>query len=226
MAINEQRKINVFIVDDHPIFREGLVQYINREKDMIVCGEASDTPGAISALNQLQPDIAVVDLTLQGISGLQLVKVIAKHKKIDVLVLSMHDEKLYAERALRAGAKGYIMKQEAPRDVVAAIRHVLSGKVYLSDALSKHMITRMVTNEPLEGAAPVDVLSNRELEVFDYIGQGFQTREISEKLNLSVKTIESHREHIKNKLNLANSTEVVRCAIQWVHSEKDEQDIE
>lgn len=224
--MNEQRKTKVFIVDDHPIFREGLVQYINREKDMIVCGEASDTPGAISALNQLEPDIAVVDLTLQGISGLQLVKVIAKHKKINVLVLSMHDEKLYAERALRAGAKGYIMKQEAPRDVVAAIRHVLSGKIYLSDALSKHMITRIVTHEPLEGAPPVDVLSNRELEVFDYIGQGFQTREISEKLSLSVKTIESHREHIKNKLNLANSTEVVRYAIQWVHSEKNEQDIE
>ena len=118
------------------------------------------------------------------------------------------------------------MKQEAPRDVVAAIRHVLSGKIYLSDALSKHMITRIVTHEPLEGAPPVDVLSNRELEVFDYIGQGFQTREISEKLSLSVKTIESHREHIKNKLNLANSTEVVRYAIQWVHSEKNEQDIE
>lgn len=221
--MNPSSPVKVFVVDDHPLFREGLVQYINRESDMEVCGEAGDTPSALSALNQLKADIAVVDLTLQGISGLQLVKVIAtQHKKTHVLVLSMHDERLYAERALRAGAKGYIMKQEAPREVVMAIRQVLAGKIYLSEALSKHMITRMVANQPLEGAAPVDVLSNRELEVFDYIGQGFQTREISEKLHLSVKTVESHREHIKNKLNLANSTEVIRRAIQWVHSEKGE----
>jgi len=211
--------IRVFIVDDHPIVREGLAQLINQEEDLTVCGDAGDAATAISALGACAPDIAIVDISLGDVSGLQLVKdITSKYKKMAVLVLSMHDDRVYAERALRAGAKGYIMKQEATQKVVSAIRKIVSGGVYLSDESAARMMHSFVGGEEAGGALPEDVLSDRELEVFQLIGQGFKSREISSKLNLSVKTIETYREHIKDKLSLEDATELVRYAIQWVHA--------
>jgi len=218
--MTESKTIRVFIVDDHPIVREGLIQLVEREKDLTVCGEAADAPSALEALARLKPDVAVVDISLQGMSGLQLVKQIAaEHKKIAPLVLSMHDERVYAERALRAGAKGYIMKQQATRNVVSAIRQVAQGQVYLSEDLAARMMHSFVGRGAMPGTSPVETLTDRELEVFRLIGQGFKTHQISEKLFLSVKTVETYRENIKSKLNLANATELRQHAIEWVHGE-------
>jgi DNA-binding NarL/FixJ family response regulator len=210
----------VFIVDDHPIVREGLAQLINRESDLYVCGEAEDVMTALSLIDSLKPDIAVIDISLGGVSGLQLVKdLAARQKHVLSLVLSMCDERLYAERALRAGAKGYVMKQEATKSVVTAIRRVLDGKVYLSDEIASQLMHLFVGKGADAAESPLSTLTDRELEVFELIGQGFKTREIGDKLHLSTKTIETYREHLKNKLNLSNATELVRLAIESVHGE-------
>jgi len=210
-------KARVLIVDDHPIVRQGLVQLLNCEPDFMVCGEAADARKALSAIVETKPDVGIVDITLHGTNGIELIKnIVAQWPNFPVLVLSMHDESLYAERALRAGAKGYVMKQEAPEKLTEALRRILNGQIYVSEKLSNKMMHRAIDGKNLENTSPVANLSDRELEVLQLIGQGHGTRQIAEDLSLSVKTIESHRAHIKEKLNLKTAPEMVRFAVQWV----------
>jgi DNA-binding NarL/FixJ family response regulator len=211
----------VLIVDDHPLLRKGVGQLIDQERDLQVVGEAEDAHQAITAVENTKPDVALIDITLNGTSGIELLKNIkARFPKLKMLVLSMHDESVYAHRALRAGASGYIMKQEGPEKVLIALRKVLKGEVYLSEHLGNRMLHTLVNGHAPLPSSPVEELSDRELEVFSLIGQGHGTRPIAEKLHLSIKTIESHRAHIKEKLNLQNATELVHHAIQWVQSER------
>jgi DNA-binding NarL/FixJ family response regulator len=211
----------VLIVDDHPLLRKGVSQLIDQEKDLMVVGEAEDAHQAITAIENTKPDVALIDISLNGASGIELLKNIkVRFPKLKMLVLSMHDESVYAHRALRAGASGYIMKQEGTEKVLTALRKVLHDEVYLSDRLGNRMLHTLVNGRAPLASSPVEVLSDRELEVFNLIGQGHGTRPIAEKLHLSVKTIESHRAHIKEKLNLQNATELVHHAIQWVQSER------
>jgi DNA-binding NarL/FixJ family response regulator len=206
--------VRVLIVDDHPIVRRGLAQLIEQESDLEVCGEASDADSAVSAMDELDPDVALVDLMLKGASGTDLIKTLkARHTSVPILVISMHDEAVYAERALRAGAHGYIMKEEATGQVLSALRKVLGGDVYVSDRMVARILRRMVGGGG--HGAGVDALSDRELEVFQWIGRGLSVPEIAERLSVSPKTVETYRAHIKEKLDLANSTEVMRFAVQW-----------
>lgn len=205
----------ILIVDDHPILRKGLAQLIEQQNDLSICGQFEEADAAFAALGQLKPDLALVDLSLKDSSGVELLKNIrASYPKLLVLVLSMHDESLYAERVLRAGASGYIMKQEASEKVLQAIRKVLAGEIFLSEKMSAKFMHQLVGGRSAAGRSFMDRLSDRELEVFGLIGEGRGTREIAEQLHLSVKTIESHRAHIKEKLNLKNATELVHRAIQ------------
>jgi len=213
--------VRVLIVDDHPLLRKGVGQLIDQEKDLQVVGEAEDAHKAITAIENTNPDIALIDITLSGTSGIELLKnVKVRFPKLKMMVLSMHDESVYAHRALRAGASGYIMKQEGPEKVLTALRKVLRGEVYLSEHLGNRLLHTLVNGHAPLPSSPVEELSDRELEVFSLIGQGHGTRPIAEKLHLSIKTIESHRAHIKEKLNLQNATELVHHAIQWVQSER------
>ena len=212
-------KIRILIVDDHPIVRQGLAELVNHEDDFAVCGQAEDYHEALRAIGELNPNMAVVDISLKETSGLELIKDIhSQHPDLPVLALSMHDETLYAERALRAGAMGYIMKQEATENVIAAIRKILGGEIYVSDRMASRMVRKLVAGQTVTNASSVDCLSDRELEVFRLIGKGHGTRQISERLYLSVKTIETYRAHIKDKLNLADAAELLQYAIQWVSS--------
>jgi DNA-binding NarL/FixJ family response regulator len=211
----------VLIVDDHPLLRKGVSQLIDQEKDLVVVAEAEDAHKALAAIEQSKPEVALIDITLHGASGIELLKDIkARFPKLKMLVLSMHDESVYAHRALRAGASGYIMKQEGTEKVLVALRKVLKGEVYLSDRLGSRLLHTLVSGRPTLTTSPVEKLSDRELEVFSLIGQGHGTRPIAEKLHLSVKTIESHRAHIKEKLHLQSAAELVHHAIQWVQSER------
>ncbi len=206
---------NIVIVDDHPILREGLAQLIDQQKDLGICGQFEDASKAFDAIPTIKPDLALVDISLKGSSGIELLKNIkSNYPKLLVLVLSMHDESLYAERVLRAGAAGYIMKQEAAEKVLEAIRKVLKGEIYLSDKMSAKLMHQLVGGRATATGSVMERLSDRELEVFGLIGEGRGTRQIAEQLHLSVKTIESHRAHIKEKLNLKNATELVHRAIQ------------
>jgi DNA-binding NarL/FixJ family response regulator len=208
-------KRRVMLVDDHPVVREGLSQLIDHEADLAVCGQFEDAARAFDAIPRLLPDLTIVDLSLKGGSGLELVKnARSNYPKLLILVLSMHDESLYAERALRAGAAGYIMKQEAVGRVLGAIRHVLNGGVYLSEKMNSKLMHQLARGKSIGDGSLTERLSDRELEVFGLIGQGRGTRQIAEQLHLSVKTIESHRAHIKEKLDLKSSTELVHCAIE------------
>jgi len=219
-AKNDNTKAKVLIVDDHPIVRQGLAELINAEKDLTVCALAEDAAQAMAAIKSAKPDIAVVDISLKEKSGIELIKDIkAQYASLPILVLSMHDESLYAERALRAGALGYIMKHEATDKVIVGIRSILSGQVFVSDKMAAKMVHKMVGGSASEGASPIETLSDRELEVFTLIGRGHGTRDIAEKLFLSVKTIETYRAHIKEKLNLASAGELLQFAIQWVNSQ-------
>ena len=205
----------IMLVDDHPVMREGLAQLINHEPDLSVCGQYEDAAQAFEAISSLSPDLAIVDLSLKGSSGLELIKNIrASHPKIRILVLSMHDESLYAERVLRAGAGGYIMKQEASEKVLDAVRQVLRGTVYVSEKMGAKLMHQLVGGKPSQATSALERLSDRELEVFGLIGQGKGTRQIAQHLHLSVKTIESHRAHIKEKLNLKDANELVHTAIR------------
>jgi DNA-binding NarL/FixJ family response regulator len=211
-----ENKTKILIVDDHPIVRQGLTELINHEQDLEVCGQAENAHQAIQVLKELKPDMAIVDISLKETSGLELIKDIkAQYPNLLVLALSMHDESLYAERALRAGAKGYIMKAEATEKVATAIRKVMSGEIYVSDRMSAKIVRKLVGGGPDVGASAIERLSDRELEVFHLIGQGFGTRQVAERLHLSIKTIETYREHIKLKLNLADASELLQYAIQW-----------
>lgn len=216
MAASKTAKYRILIVDDHPIVRQGLTEMINHQRDLAVCGAAEDAHRGLDLLQTTRPDLVIVDISLKGSNGLELLKNIrVRYPKTRVLVLSMHDEALYAVRALRAGAAGYIMKQEATHQVLAAIQRVLLGEIYLSERMEKRMMHQLVGGRSARTGSPIEDLSDRELEVFGLIGQGHGTRQIAEELHLSVKTIESHRAHIKEKLNLKNATELVQHAIQW-----------
>lgn len=216
-----EQKRQIVIVDDHPVVRQGLSQLINQEADLFVCGTAEDIPGALKLIAASRPEVVIVDLSLKDASGLELIKDIkTRHPKTLILVLSMLDESFYAERVLRAGAQGYIMKEAAAEKVIVALRRILGGQVYLSDAMSSRILMGFVGGKPADDGLPVKQLSDRELEVFEMIGQGIGTRQIAEKLHLSVKTIESHRANIKTKLKLNNAAELLQQAIMWVQSGK------
>ena len=218
--MNGSGKMRVFVVDDHPIVRQGLSQLINREPDLWVCGEAEDARTALDALGPAKADIVIVDVSLDGPDGIELLKTIrSRDSKLPVLMLSMHDESLYAERALRAGANGYIMKQEATERVLIAIRQILSGEVYVSDRMSQKMMQQFIHRSGAARSSPMAELTDRELEVFRLIGHGHGTRQIAEELHLSVKTVESYYAHIKEKLTLKNARELVQHAVQWVASQ-------
>jgi DNA-binding NarL/FixJ family response regulator len=215
------RKIKVFVVDDHPIVRQGLALLINREQDLVVCGEAEDAQSAMLSVNTVQPDIMVVDISLNGPDGLDLLKdVRMRHPDLPVLILSMHDESIYAERALRAGAQGYIMKQEATEKVLVALRRILSHEIYVSERIANRMLQRYIGSPSSERPSSVADLTDRELEVFRLIGEGHSTRQIAEELHISVKTVESYQAHIKEKLSLRSARELVQHAIQWSIGEK------
>ena len=210
------KKYRVLLVDDHPIVRQGLALLIDRENDLCVCGEAEGAHSAFHAIATLRPDMVVLDISLNGPDGLDVLKEIrTSTTHLPVLILSMHDETIYAERAMRAGANGYIMKQEATERVLVAIRRILQGDVYLSDRLTNTMLQQYVRGASPAKGSPLLNLTDRELEVFRLIGEGHGTRQIAEELHLSVKTIESYQAHIKEKLALRNARELVQHAIEW-----------
>lgn len=212
----QAKKYRVLLVDDHPIVRQGLGLLIDREADLSVCGEADGAHSAFHAIETLRPDIVLLDISLNGPDGLEVLKEIRmKSGSLPLLILSMHDESIYAERAMRAGANGYIMKQEATEKVLIAIRRILQGDVYLSDRLTTTMLQQYVRGGAHTKSSPLLNLTDRELEVFRLIGEGHGTRQIADELHLSVKTIESYQAHIKEKLALRNARELVQHAIEW-----------
>ena len=207
----------VVIVDDHPLVRTGFVQLISDEPDLEVCGEAADENQALELVARETPDLVIIDLSLAGGSGINLIERIkAHHGDVAMLVASMHDESLFAERVLSAGALGYINKQEAPTNIIRAIHRVLDGKVYLSDKLTERLLGGLSGGLAAPGQTPMQRLSNRELEVFELIGRGMTTGKIADHLKLSTKTIETHRENIKKKLGLASGQELTRRAMHWL----------
>jgi DNA-binding NarL/FixJ family response regulator len=208
-------KRKIFLVDDHPIVRQGLAQLINSENDLAVVGQGEDAYQSIRAIRESQPHLVLVDVSLKDSDGIELLKELkAQSPDLPVLVVSMHDETLYAERALRAGAGGYVMKQESPETLLAAIRTVLAGEVYVSSKMSATLLQHMVRGRNRGGGLPMDRLTDRELEIFRMIGAGRSVKEIADKLFLSIKTVEAHREHIKEKLNIKSSAELLRFAIR------------
>jgi DNA-binding NarL/FixJ family response regulator len=205
----------VLIVDDHPIVRHGLGELIARQPDLELCGDAADVTEALRQVEATQPDVAIIDISLDGGNGIDLIEQIRTlNPEVKMLVSSMHDEKHFAGRALRAGALGYINKRESIRKVIDAVRQVLRGEIYLSPQMTKRLLHRAAVGEPLDHD-PTEALSNRELEVFGMIGQGMTTQQIANKLDLSPRTVETHRKKIKTKLNLANGAQLTRAAFQW-----------
>jgi DNA-binding NarL/FixJ family response regulator len=215
------KKSRVFVVDDHPIVRQGLALMINRESDVMVCGEAETAQAAVQAIPTIKPDILIVDISLNGPDGLDLLKdVRTRYPELPVLILSMHDESIYAERALRAGAQGYIMKQEATEKVLVALRRILNHEIYVSERIANRMLQRYIGSRDPSRPPSISDLTDRELEVFRLIGEGHSTRRIAEELHISVKTVESYQAHIKEKLSLRSARELVQHAIQWSVGEK------
>jgi DNA-binding NarL/FixJ family response regulator len=213
-------KSRVFIVDDHTMFREGLRQLIERESGLTVCGDAPDAAAALQGIRRSKPDVVIVDISLSGTSGIDLIKDIkVEHEDLPVLVVSMHDESLYAERALRAGAMGYVMKHEPAKTVKAAIRKVLGGDLYLSEKMANGVINRFMRGQSEQPKSLIEMLSDRELEVFRMLGQGKGVRQIAEDLSVTIATVNSFRNRIKEKLGLKTSTEVMLHAIQWFREE-------
>ena len=207
----------VLIVDDHPIVREGLRRLIDQERDLAVCGEAESPLEAIAAIRELKPDVVIVDISLKQGDGIELLKDARVHNPtLPILVLSMHDEAIYAERMLAAGANGYIMKQAASDQFLLALRHVLGGGIYVSESVGNRMIRRLASGGAYGSANPIDRLSNRELQILQMIGRGLSTREAAETLSLSVKTVEAHRQHIKRKLNLTTGSQLIQYAVSWI----------
>lgn len=212
-------KKKIMIVDDHPILRKGLSMLINQEPDLVVDGEAEDAQKAMELIETNAPDMVIVDISLPGIDGVELLKMIKlRHPDLPTLVVSMHDEGIFAERVLRAGARGYIMKQEAVDKVLVGIRRVLAGEIFVSSRVTTRIVERLYDGGPGRPSSPLDFLSDREFTVFQLIGQGFGTRQIADKLHLSIKTVESYRSHIKEKLKLESGTDLLKYAIQWVQN--------
>ena len=210
----------ILLVDDHPLLRQGIAQILDAEPDLEVTGQASDAEEALSIFDSLSPDLVVTDISLPGMNGLELLKnLLTLHPELPVLVVSRHDEELYAERAVRAGARGYVSKLAAGDELVIAIRRVLRGGIHLSEDLKDRMLFGAASGVKDATQTPLEVLSDRELEVIEMTGRGIPTREISERLHLSVKTVESYRSRIKTKLGLANGTELIKHAVAWVEGE-------
>ncbi len=209
-------KRKILLVDDHPVVRQGLARLINDQSDLSVCGEADGASAALALVESEKPDLAVIDISMGGTDGIELIKELkTRVPGLPALVLSMHDESLYAERVVRAGARGYVTKQEAPENLMTAIRQVLAGNLYVSDAILERLGRAMTRSRQTEGQSPLDRLSDRELQVFRLIAGGMSVRQIADKLVLSVKTIETHREHIKEKLNFKSSSELLRYAVEY-----------
>lgn len=211
----------ILLVDDHALVRRGLAEMIDREPDLEVCGEAADASRALDLIETAEPELVIVDITLKEGSGLELIKQIkVRHPSVRMLVLSMHDEKIYAERALRAGATGYLNKEEPADNVIEAIREVLAGRIYLSGQMADRILHRLVDREADLERSPIDALSDRELEVLELIGRGLTTRQIARELRLSRKTVDTYRENLKAKLQLSTAAELVRFAVAWTLDQK------
>lgn len=210
----------VLLVDDHPLMRAGLAQLINRQPDLEVCGEAGDPAAANRELARARPDLILSDISMPGRSGFEFIKdLIAANSSLLILVVSMHDEVVYAERALRAGARGYVMKEAGGENLLAAIRQVLAGQIYLSPKMSAKILEDLSGRRPRGSVSPIEKLSDREFEIFQLVGLGKSTRDIAAQLNLSTKTVDVHRAHIKEKLQLTDSTALVRHAVRWVETQ-------
>ncbi|PYK17319.1 MAG: DNA-binding response regulator [Verrucomicrobia bacterium] len=210
------RKNRIFLIDDHPLVREGLTNLINGQHDLIVCGEAEDSAGAMTGIAKTRPDVALVDISLKNESGLELVKNLeSQFPLVALIVLSMHDEALYAERALRAGARGYVMKRESTKSVLASIRRVLEGGVYISERVVNRMARRFTSLSKGAESSPVERLSDRELEIFRLLGQGRTTAQIAEDLHLSLKTVQAYCARAKEKFGVSTLGELLRAAIRW-----------
>lgn len=215
----DSSKRKVFLVDDHPLVREWLTTLINQQTDLTICGEAEDAPSALQAIEKIQPDAAVIDITLASGSGIELIKDLKRCcPRVAIVVLSMHDESLYAERTLRAGARGYVTKRETTKKVVAAIRKVLEGGIYVSEDFAASMAEKLMQGRDTAGGSPVGELSDRELEVFEMLGRGLETRQIGESLCISMKTVQAYCARIKEKLNVKTANELMREAVRWVES--------
>jgi DNA-binding NarL/FixJ family response regulator len=221
MTQSPPKKIRVLLVDDHPIFRKGIAGLISEEPEFAVCGEVSNAPSALEAMRQNDPDVVVLDISLQGTNGIELIKLMhAEKPHLPILMLTMHDESLFALRALRAGARGYLMKIDPATEMIAALRKVLRGELYVTPRFRERLVFKTIESIERGVGSPVDKLSERELEVLHHLGRGFGTREIADALGLSVKTIETHRAHIKEKLGFHESGEMVRFAIEWMAHER------
>lgn len=213
-------RLRIVIVDDHPIVREHLAQLINQESDLTVCAQAEDAPQALTAIAKSHPHLAIVDLSLKGTPGIELIKDLkTRYPRLPVLVLSVYDESRHAERSLRAGARGYIMKEEATEKVMLAIRRVLAGEIYVSDRLTGAMLQRLVRGKAEQSDSPLVQLSEREMQVFETIGRGHGSREVADLLHVSIKTIETHRANIMTKLNITSATELIQRATRWIQTE-------
>lgn len=210
----------VLLIDDHPFMRAGLAQLINAQPDLVVCGEAGNPVEAFQSLAKIKPELVLSDLTMPGRSGLEFIKDLrAALPDLAILVVSMHDEVVFAERALRAGARGYIMKEAGGENLLAAIRQVLRGEVYVSPRMSSQILNNLSTRRPRGSTSPIEQLTDREFEVFQLIGQGKSTRDVAEQLHLSSKTVDVHRSHIKEKLGLKDTTALIRHAVRWVETQ-------
>jgi len=216
---SETRK-KVFIVDDHPVVRDGLITLIEHEQDFNVCGDADDAAEALKSISELKPDVVIVDIGLKSSDGIELTKSIkTRYPRMPVVVLSIHDESVYAERALHAGASGYLMKEAASNDIITAIRTVLSGEIYVSDQMAKKLLGNAFSRKSDIGTDPVAKLSDREFEIFRLIGSGYKVSQIADRMHLSSKTIETYRARIKEKLNITDASKLLRYAIKWVSSD-------
>jgi len=215
------KKKDIFIVDDHPIVCEGLEQLINQEVDLLVCGHAGDAVRAMKAIRSLDPDLVIVDISLEGKSGIELMNEIKTFfPNIRILALSMHEQPLIVDRCMKAGAMGYVSKNEVTNVIIKAIRRVLSGMIYLSEAMSERLLDNLYVKKRQSGQVLVDSLTKREFEVFGLISKGLSSREIAEILSISIKTVDAHREHIKEKLRLNDSRELYSYALQWLSMSK------
>lgn len=217
-----KKKIKVLIVDDHPIVREGLIRLVELQTDLVVCGEAANKSEALKAIKTLSPDVAVIDLSLdRDLGGIELIKEIkVRFSQLPVLVLSIHDETVFAERVIKVGAKGYVMKEEAPEAILTAIRRVSNGETYLSDNMAARILSSLTGRPSGKKKLPIERLTDRELEIIELVGRGIGASKIAEKLHLSVKTVETHFAHIKEKLRLENAGKLRQYAIRWVHSKR------